>query len=190
MADAASYEHNRRIGSAPVPDRATTGFRPRVGVPIELFGTTVTLGIYHALALAVTAIFAGVEGICAVIVLFLLFLYVRTAPDEPVPATQTPRSAGQRPARQPGVMGFLRYVFGPVPEGTAITVGPGGEGVPDLTAPVQPMAGRVRPAPSQSKPIPVPTQGQCSGAEAAAAVEARRAAGLAAAARAARAADG
>jgi hypothetical protein len=174
------FDRARWIGSAPAAP-PSGGFRPRFGVPIELFGVPVTLGPEHGIAVALAYVVAGVEGACALVVLFLLFLYVRAAPEEPT-APSGPRTPRQPVAREPGVRGFLRHLFGPVPEGNAITIGAGEstEGLSELVAPTKPVAVPAAPKGSPSKPIPVRTVADASPADAAAAAEARRAAGLAA----------
>ena len=131
MAEGSAYEANRRIGAAREERAAAPAFRPRLGGSIELFGSPVTIGLEHLAAVVATGVVAGVEGVCALVIAFLGFLYLRSAPAAPVvPARATAQRRAAPPPRQPGFIGFLKYLFGPVPEGAAITIGGGGEGQP------------------------------------------------------------
>ena len=190
-----SYDDNRRIGGSRRQADAPT--RPlRLGAAITLFGVEVTLGLEHLAAVVLAGVVAGVEGVCALVILFLGFLYMRNAPDEPVQPTA--RGSGPRApvAREPGIIGFVKYLFGPVPEGAAVTIGGEGDGAGEAepapsrlySAPAEkgsphPRTGTMaaKPTPvAAAKPIPVPS----AGSSPASMNEARRAAAAAAVARA------
>ena len=123
-----SYDLNRRIGGA---DDASTGgapFRPRLGATIELFGHQVTLGAEHALGLLAAYVAAGLEGVLAIVALYLGFLFLRLSGPTvvPGPASTAPVQRPRR-QRQPGLWGAIMHIFGPVPEGSAVTIGHLGE---------------------------------------------------------------
>ena len=123
-----SYDLNRRIGGA---DDASTGgapFRPRLGATIELFGHQVTLGAEHALGMLAAYVAAGLEGVLAIVALYLGFLFLRLSGPTGVPGPASTAPA-QRPRRQrqPGLWGAIMHIFGPLPEGSAVTIGHLGE---------------------------------------------------------------
>ena len=111
MTDDSSYEANRRIGGAAA---AAAPFRPpHLGATIELFGVPVTLGLGHLACAVLAVIFGGVEAVCALVILFLgvCFLTATPAPEPAPPSDGRPRPRLQR---EPGILGTLRYFFGPV----------------------------------------------------------------------------
>ncbi|KAL1524317.1 hypothetical protein AB1Y20_019218 [Prymnesium parvum] len=93
--------------------------RPRLGASIELFGAPVTLRLEHLGALLVAAAVSGVEGLCALVFLFVAFAYARAAPPHAPPAPPQPRRAPR--AREPGVLGLLKHLVGPLPSGDAVS---------------------------------------------------------------------
>ena len=119
-----AYERNRRISSADDPHGPT--FRPRLGATVELFGSPVTLGPQHALGLIGAFAFAGLEGVFAIVVIFLGFLLLRSQPLSPTPPDGAATGGAPAPRqRQPGLWGAIMHFIGPVPEGAAVTLGNG-----------------------------------------------------------------
>ena len=121
--DPSIFDRNRRVGSG---DRnASTGFRPRVGASVELFGQPMTLGPEHALGLLMSYVAAGLEGCLAAVAMFLGYIYFKAQPLPPMmPSSETQSSATRRVARQrqPGIWGTIMHFVGPVPEGSPVTL--------------------------------------------------------------------
>jgi len=184
----APYDENRRIGRAPErPGLAGGGFRPTFSATLTLFGEDVTLGLGHLFAVFATGVVAGTEGVVALVVLYLGFLYMKSAPPTAAataPGAGTARTRPRQP-RAPGIAGWLRHAFGPLPEGPAITIG-GAEDSGEATAAPAPAQAVGRPAVPAAAPAGRALGGaSCSSAASTASPDARAAAARAAAARAA-----
>ena len=149
-----TYRDNRHIGaSRPGEDDGTgAGWRPRLGAAITLFGSEVTLGPEHVLGLVTIGVLGGVEVAIATVVLFLGYLYLKANPLIPADAAgQASRATRRRAVREPGVLGALRYFFGPLPEGPAFVPGEAqDEAAPSGGTPVEAI-GTMRPTP-ETKP--------------------------------------
>lgn len=121
-----AYDRHRRIGGGGTGEAA---FRPRLGATVELFGSPITLGPQHALALLCAYVMASLEGVLAIIMLYLGFLLLRAQPAVDVAAAGNGASAAATPVnrlprqRQPGVWGTIMHFIGPAPEGQAVTLG-------------------------------------------------------------------
>ena len=181
-----SYDRNRRVGSGgassaggDVGGGTGDSFRPRLGATLQLFGSPVTLGPEHALALLLTYVVAKLEGVIALVVLFLAWFYMKSQPDDEPAAASRPRSA-PRQQRRPGLWGALMHFVGPVPEGAPVTLA-GADEVQD--APQQPVVSPSKPG-AEPAAIPKPTPAPWTAADEAKASATRAAAARAAAARA------
>tara|TARA_B110001452_G_scaffold213739_1_gene184517 strand:+ start:805 stop:1281 length:477 start_codon:yes stop_codon:yes gene_type:complete len=77
----------------------------------------------------VIGVLGGVEAAMATVVLFLGYLYLKANPFQPEAAEGQAggaRSARKRRAwkdREPGVVGAIKYFFGPLPEGPVFSAG-------------------------------------------------------------------
>ena len=118
--------------------------------------------------------------------LFLGYLYLKANPVAPADAAgRAGRPARTRAPREPGVLGALRYFFGPLPEGPAFA--PGGaqdEAAPGATGTPVEAIGATRAPATQTKPAAPAVETAADRARSAAAREAaaRRAEARAAAA--------
>jgi hypothetical protein len=184
-----AYDRHRRIGQG--DPSAPAAFHPRLGATLDLFGSPVTLGPYHALALVAAGALSGLEGVLAVIVLFFGWLLLRqTASSADALHVPTPTRPSARAVRQPGLWGWLMHLVGPVPEGAPITMSEvltGESAAPAATpVPARPAGTGASPSappqtPSASAPWTAKDEAKASAARASAA---RAAAARAAAARA------
>ena len=125
--DHSTYRDNRRIGGgagSSGPPAAGAGWQPRFGGAIILFGEEVTLGPEHLVILVTIGVLGGVEAAIATVLLFLGYLYFKANPLETAAGQGAgPRTARRRVVRQPGIIGTLKYFFGPLPEGPAFAPG-------------------------------------------------------------------
>lgn len=124
--------------------------------------------------------------------LFLGYLYLKANPVAPADAAgRAGRPARRRAPREPGVLGALRYFFGPLPEGPAFA--PGGaqdEAAPGATGPPVEAIGATRAPATQTKPpAAAPAPAVETAADRARSAAAREAAARRAEARAAAAAQ-
>ena len=178
-----SYDRHRRVGQGQADSAGQ--FRPRLGAEIELFGTPVTLGPQHALGLLAAGVFAGLEGVVAVVVIFLGWLLYKSQPQTAPVATENPPTSGSTsgrrpPQRQPGLWGAIMHFIGPVPEGPPIAMGDALQG----TAAAPADGGVVSQPQPRPSPPPAPAASSWTEADEAKARAARSAAARAAAARA------
>ena len=187
-----AYDRHRRIGQR---DEPNANFRPQLGATLELFGVPVTLGPAHALVLLAAAVVGGVEGVMAVIVLFLGWIYMKSMPTQDAAggvATAGASNAPRRPReRQPGLWGAIMWFVGPVPEGQAIAMGEALQSDDVAARPVNSASQRqaaTASAAAASAPPSAAAVAAASAADAAKAAAARAAAARAAEARAAAAA--
>ena len=131
------------------------------------------------------------QAAIATVVLFLGYLYLKANPVAPADAAgRAGRPVRRRAPREPGVLGALRYFFGPLPEGPAFA--PGGaqdEAAPGATGPPVEAIGAKRAPATQTKPPPAPAPAVETAADRARSAAAREAAARRAEARAAAAAQ-
>ena len=117
-----AYERHRRVSGGQNDD---AHFRPRLGATIELFGTPVVLGPQHALGCLAAAVFAGFEGVLAVIVLFIGWIFLKSQPEADAGMAEgdiSTQSVHRRRERAPGIWGAIMHFVGPVPEGAPVTM--------------------------------------------------------------------
>jgi len=106
-------------------------------------------------------------------VLFLGYLYLKANPIVPADAAgQAGRPARRRAPREPGLLGALRYFFGPLPEGPLFVPGEAQDeaALGDAGTPVEAI-GTKRPPATETKPAAVAAAVAVAVAVAVAAVE-------------------
>eukprot|EP00320_Phaeocystis_rex_P019780 CAMPEP_0119069994 /NCGR_PEP_ID=MMETSP1178-20130426/33340_1 /TAXON_ID=33656 /ORGANISM="unid sp, Strain CCMP2000" /LENGTH=177 /DNA_ID=CAMNT_0007051801 /DNA_START=22 /DNA_END=551 /DNA_ORIENTATION=+ len=144
-----TYRDNRHIGA--IRDDNTTagaGWRPRFGAAITLFGSEVTLGPEHVLVLVTMGVLGGIEAGIATVTLFLGYLYLKANPVIKADTVgKAERPVRRRAVREPGVLGALRYFFGPLPEGRAFVPGEAQQELPPSGGTPVEAIGTKRPAP-------------------------------------------